>query len=81
MAEVTLWNVLTQSPFELFNRHESQESFFDMLKNFLAPYYKLKSLTTILLAIIIIVYIILACPFPPFLRIPTFQLEPLILRP
>lgn len=52
-----------------------------MLKNFLAPYYKLKSLTTVLLAIILIVYIILACRFPPFLRIPTFQLEPLILRP
>jgi membrane associated rhomboid family serine protease len=52
-----------------------------MLKNFLAPYYKVKSLTTVLLFIIVIVYITLACRFPPFLRIPTFQLEPLILRP
>lgn len=52
-----------------------------MLKSFLAPYYKVKSLTTVLLCIIVIVYIVLACRFPPFLRIPTFQLQPLILRP
>ena len=81
MTEVTLWNVLTQSPFEIFNRPEPQESFFQMLRNFLAPYYQFKSLTTVLLAIIVIVYITLVCTFPPFLKIPTFQLEPLILRP
>lgn len=52
-----------------------------MIKNFLAPFYKAKSFTSVLLAMILIVYITLACTFPPFLRIPTFQLEVLILRP
>jgi membrane associated rhomboid family serine protease len=52
-----------------------------MITNLLAPYYKLKSLTTVLICISIIVYVALVIPYPPFLKIPTFALESLILLP
>lgn len=52
-----------------------------MIQNLLAPYYKLKSFTTFLIAASIIVFITLVVPYPPFLKIPTFALESLILLP
>lgn len=52
-----------------------------MIKNLLAPYYKLKSFTTFLIAVSVIVYITLVVSYPPFLKIPTFALESLILLP
>lgn len=52
-----------------------------MITNILAPYYKLKSLTTVLISISVIVYIALVIPYPPFLKIPTFALEYLVLLP
>jgi hypothetical protein len=52
-----------------------------MITNLLAPYYKFKSLTTVLISISIIVYVTLVVPYPPFLKIPTFALESLVLLP
>lgn len=52
-----------------------------MITNLLAPYYKLKSLTTLLIFVSVIVYITLVVPYPPFLKIPTFALESLVLLP
>lgn len=52
-----------------------------MLKNILAPYYKFKSITTVLMCINAILYITLVCRFPPFLSIPSFALQPLQLMP
>lgn len=52
-----------------------------MIQNLLAPYYKLKSLTTLLIASSIILYITLVVPYPPFLKIPTFALESIVLLP
>ena len=45
-----------------------------MISNLLAPYYKLKSFTSVLMAISVIIYITLVVPYPPFLKIPTFAL-------
>jgi hypothetical protein len=45
-----------------------------MITNLLAPYYKFKSLTTVLMCISVIIYIALVVPYPPFLKIPTFAL-------
>lgn len=53
----------------------------EMITNLLAPYYKLKSLTTLLIFVSVIVYITLVVPYPPFLKIPTFALESLVLLP
>lgn len=52
-----------------------------MIQNLLAPYYKLKSFTTFLMAVSLIVYITLVVGYPPFLKIPTFALESLVLLP
>jgi membrane associated rhomboid family serine protease len=82
MANINAWTVLTHPPHELIgDENQAGESFFEMIKNLLAPYYKLKSLTTLLICISIIVYITLVIPYPPFLKIPTFALEPLVLLP
>lgn len=52
-----------------------------MIQNLLAPYYQLKSFTTFLMAVSIIIYITLVVSYPPFLKIPTFALESLVLLP
>ena len=52
-----------------------------MLKNLLAPYYKFQSITTLLISISFVLYITLVVPYPPFLKIPTFALESLIVLP
>ena len=52
-----------------------------MIKMTVAPYYKVKSLTTIIIAITIIIYITLAVSYPPFLRVPIFAAQPLLLQP
>ena len=82
MANISIWSVLTTPP-DILVGHENEESetFFEMIKNLLAPYYKIKSLTTILMCISVIVYVTLVFPYPPFLKIPTFTLEPLTLLP
>lgn len=52
-----------------------------MIQNLLAPYYKLKSFTTFLMAVSAIVYITLIIHYPPFLKVPAFARQPLILLP
>lgn len=52
-----------------------------MIQNLLAPYYKVKSLTTVLILISVIVYVALVFSYPPYLKIPTFALENIILLP
>ena len=52
-----------------------------MIQNLLAPYYKLKSFTTFLMVVSLIIYIILVIPYPPFIRIPIFALSELVLNP
>ena len=52
-----------------------------MIQNLLAPYYKLKSFTTFLMAVSLIIYVILVIPYPPFIRIPIFALSELVLSP
>lgn len=75
MASINAWTVLTTSPHELVGEeHHPTETFFEMIKNLLAPYYKLKSFTTFLIAVSIIIYITLVVAYPPFLKIPTFAL-------
>jgi hypothetical protein len=75
MANINAWTVLVNPPHELLGEeHEHSETFFEMITNLLAPYYKLKSLTTVLICMSVIVYITLVVPYPPFLKIPTFAL-------
>lgn len=82
MTNINAFTVLITSPHELIgDEHVPNETFFEMIQNLLAPYYKLKSFTTFLIAASIIVYISLVVPYPPFLKIPTFALESLILLP
>lgn len=52
-----------------------------MLTGMLAPFYRFKSLTTILVFLPIVIYITLVVRYPPFLNIPSFACEPLQLRP
>ncbi len=74
--------VLTTSPHELIGEEQGEsETFFEMIQNLLAPYYKLKSFTTFLMAVSLIIYITLVVRYPPFLKIPTFALESLVLLP
>lgn len=75
------WKVLTTSPFTLYGRPDGIETFKDMIVNTMAPYYRLKSLTTIIVFIPIAIYITLVVRYPPFLKIPYFASEPLQLRP
>jgi hypothetical protein len=76
MANINAWNVLTTSPNELVGEEQvANETFFEMIQNLLAPYYKLKSFTTFLMAVSLIIYIILVIPYPPFISIPTFALS------
>ncbi len=82
MANINAWTVLVSSPHELLGEdHEQSETFIEMITNLLAPYYKFKSLTTLLIAISVVVYITLVVHYPPFLKIPTFALESLVLLP
>jgi hypothetical protein len=52
-----------------------------MITTMIAPYYKLKSLTTVIVFLPIVIYITLVLPYPPFLIIPAFASEPLQLSP
>lgn len=52
-----------------------------MLINMLAPHYRIKSLTTVLVFLPIVIYITLVVHYPPFLKVPSFASEPLLLRP
>lgn len=71
-TEISAWSILINSPFKIYDREDEAESFFDMLKQTLAPYYKMQSLTTILISLPIIIYIILVVRYPPFLIVPAF---------
>lgn len=75
------WTLLTTSPFKLYNRPDGIESFWDMIIGVLAPYYRIKSLTTVIVFVPIAIYITLVVRYPPFLNIPSFASEPLQLRP
>ena len=82
MANINVWTVLTNSPQQLSGEeHAPNETFFEMIQNLLAPYYKLKSFTTLLMALSLLIYIILVIPYPPFIRIPTFALSDIVLTP
>lgn len=80
-GDISVFTILTTSPFDLFEREDEKESFVEVIKHTIAPYYKFKSLTTILITIMIIIYITLVFMYPPFLRIPTFAAQPLELHP
>lgn len=82
MTNINAWTVLTNSPNDLIGEENvANETFFQMIQNLLAPYYKLKSFTTFLMAVSLIIYIILVIPYPPFISIPTFALSELVLSP
>lgn len=66
------FTILTTSPFKLYNRPEEVESFHEMIISMLAPYYRIKSLTTVLVFLPIVIYITLVVRYPPFLRVPAF---------
>lgn len=59
----------------------ANETFFEMIQNLLAPYYKLKSFTTFLMVVSLTIYIILVIPYPPFISIPNFALSEIVLNP
>ena len=82
MSNINAWTVLTTSPYQLSGEdHAPNETFFEMIQNLLAPYYKLKSFTTFLMVVSLIIYIILVIPYPPFIRVPIFTLSDLVLSP
>jgi hypothetical protein len=70
MAHINPWTVLTMSPFKIYGRPESMESFKEMITNMVAPYYHVKSLTTVLVFLPIVIYITLVVHYPPFLKVP-----------
>lgn len=76
-GDISVFTILATSPFDLFEREDEKESFVEVIKHTIAPYYKFKSLTTILITIMIIIYITLVFMYPPFLRVPTFAAQPL----
>lgn len=79
--EVNLCQVLCQPPSVIFGVGAPEEGFFEMIKNLLAPKYRLYSVTTILIFLPIVLYVILGIVNASFLKLPFFAVDGIILDP
>lgn len=73
--------MLCQSPFVIFGRPEHSESFLEMIKNLLASQYRFWSVTTVLIFLPIVLYIVLGILNASFLKLPAFAVDGIILNP
>lgn len=81
VRDVSLCEVLCQSPFTIFGRPDLEEGFLEMIKNLLASRYRFLSITTILMFLPLLLYAVLAIANASFLKLPFFVVDSLVLNP